>query len=220
MQAVKPDVRTEELNALAEKLIKEAKVVASFKWYKGFPASLCTSVNDEIVHCPPCARCLKQGDIIGLDLGIKHKGYHVDMALTVPVDKISDEAKRLIRICQKALYIGIGQVKPGNHVNDIGAAIQEYVESEGFNVVRDLVGHGVGEKIHEPPQIPNYGKPGAGAVLKEGMCLAIEPMITMGDYKVIQTIDGFGFKTADGSLSAHFEHTVAVTKKGCLILTR
>lgn len=226
IKEVKPGITTAYLNRVAEDLVFFYKTEPSFKGYEGFPTALCTSVNEEIVHAVPGKRKLKIGDIIGLDLGILYRpversvGLYGDMAVTVPVGKISEKKKKLIKVTKKALETGIKQAKSGNHLGDIGCAIQKYVEKNGFNVVRELVGHGVGKEVHEEPQIPNYGKRGEGPELQEGMVLAIEPMVTAGDWHIVKCADGFGFKTYDASLSAHFEHTVAITKKGPEILTQ
>jgi len=219
MKKVRPGISTKELDRLAESLILNYGGKCSFKGYQNFPACLCTSINEEIVHAVPSERVLKEGEIVSLDLGIFYKGFHCDMAITLPVGKIKPEAQRLIRVTKKALKRGIKKVRPGNRVGDIGNTIQRYVESQGFNVVRDLCGHGIGRELHEDPQILNYGKRHAGEELKEGMVICIEPMVTAGDWKLKKTKDGFGYKTQDGSLSCHFEHTVAITKEGCQILT-
>ncbi len=216
---IKPGIATKELNKVAQNLVFESKAKCSFKNYQGFPACLCTSVNKEIVHIAPSDRVLREGDIISLDLGIFYKGFHTDMAITLPVGNITPEAQRLIRVTKKALKRGIKKVRPGNTFGDIGNTIQRYVESQGFNVVRDLCGHGIGKELHEDPKILNYGKRKTGPELKEGMTFCLEPMITVGDWKIKKTKDGHGYETADGSLSAHFEHTVAVTKDGVEILT-
>jgi methionyl aminopeptidase len=244
-KVVRPGITTKELDGLAESLILKSGGKCSFKGYKDsdgysvlpYPTCLCTSINEEIVHGVPSDRVLKEGDIISLDLGIFYKGFHSDMAITVPVGKISFEAQRLIRVTKKALKLAIKKVKPGNTFGDIGNTIQEYVESpaytaseavgparaelghRGFNVIRDLCGHGIGKELHEDPQILNYGKRHSGEKIKEGMVFCIEPMVSMGDWHVKRKKDGFGYQTADGSLSAHFEHTVAVTKDGCKVLT-
>jgi len=180
---------------------------------------LCTSINEEIVHVVPSNRVLKEGDIITLDLGILWKGFHNDMAVSLPVGKIKPEAARLIRVTRKALKRGIKKTRAGNTVGDIGNTIQRYVESQGYNVVRDLCGHGIGKELHEDPQILNYGKRHKGEELKEGMVICIEPMITMGDWKLKKMKDGHGYETEDGSLSCHFEQTMAVTKDGVKVLT-
>ena len=216
---VKPGITTEDLNRLAENLILKSGGKCSFKGYEDYPACLCTSINEEIVHSVPSARQLKDGDIISLDLGIFYQGFHTDMAITVPVGKISPETQRLIRATKKALKRGIKKTRPGNTIGDIGNTIQRYVESQGFNVVRDLCGHGIGKELHEDPKILNYGKRHTGEGIKEGMVFCIEPMVTVGDWKLKKSADGFGYQTQDGSLSCHFEHMVAVTKNGCQVLT-
>src|SRR3989338_4183857 len=216
----KPGISTQELNQLTEELVFKYGVKPAFKGYQGFPASLCVSLNEEIVHVAPSKRRLMEGDIVSLDLGILYKGFYLDMAITVPVGKISPEAGRLIRITKKALKRAIGRVKPGKHIGDISQAVESYVEGQGFNVVRQLCGHGIGRKLHEAPEIPNFGKRHKGPELKPGMVLAIEPMVTIGDWKLKKAKDGFGFETNDGSLSAHFEQTVAVTEKGGKVLTK
>ncbi|KKQ23506.1 MAG: type I methionyl aminopeptidase [Candidatus Staskawiczbacteria bacterium RIFCSPLOWO2_12_FULL_37_15] len=216
---VKPGITTLELDRAAEALILSLGAKPGFKGHEGFPYSLCASVNENVVHGYPSNYILKEGDIIGLDLGVIYKGYYSDMAITVPVGKISFEAKRLINVAKKSLRLGIKKVKPGNTIGDIGNTIQRLVESQGFNVVRILCGHGIGKELHEEPKVPNFGKRHAGETLKEGMVICIEPMITAGDYNLKKSADGFGFATKDGSLSAHFEHTIAVTKNGAKILT-
>ncbi len=225
--AAKPGVKTIELDRLAESLVFKYGVVAAFKNYRpsfnsdegGYPASVCVSVNEEVVHGIPGERILKEGDIVSLDMGVLYKGYYTDAAITVPVGQISPSAQKLIDTTKKALEIGINEAKPGKHLGDIGAAIQKYAEANGFSVVRDLVGHGVGRLIHEEPEIPNYGKPGKGLEIKEGMTLALEPMINIGDWRVEILADSWTFVTRDRKLSAHFEHTIAITKKGPEVLT-
>ena len=216
---VKPGVETQELDRLAESLILKSGAKCSFKGYQGFPACLCTSINEEIVHAVPSARRLKEGDILSLDLGIFYKGFHADMAVTLPVGKISPEVQRLIRVTKKALKRGINKVKPGNTFGDIGNTIQRCVESQGFKVVRELCGHGIGRELHQEPQILNYGKRRTGPGIKEGMVFCLEPMVTVGDWRIKKGKDGQVFETADGSLSAHFEHMMAVTKDGVKVLT-
>ena len=226
-KAVQPGITTKELDRIAENLIfcpprtwpKEAQIQCSFKGYENFPSCLCASINQEIVHVAPSERILREGDIISLDLGIFYKGFHTDMAITLPVGKVEPETLRLIRVTKKALKRGIKKVKPGNTFGDIGNTIQRYVESQGFNVVRDLCGHGIGRELHEEPKILNYGKRRTGPELVEGMVFCLEPMVTMGDYKIKKTKDSYGYETQDNSLSCHFEHTLAVTKNGCQILT-
>jgi len=236
-KAVKPGIATKELDRLAESLIFNYGAKPSFKGYINrkdgildpYPASLCTSINEEIVHCLPSNRILKEGEIISLDLGIFYKGFHTDMAITLPVldpsagrtrvGKVDPEAQRLIKVTKKALKRGITEIKSGNHLGDIENAIQKYVESQGFEVVRDLCGHGIGRELHEDPQILNFGKKGSGPEVKEGMVLCLEPMVAIGDPTIKRAKDGWGYQTFDDSLSAHFEHTIAVTKKGAEILT-
>ncbi len=216
---VKPGIATEELNELAEGLILKSEGKCSFKGYDGFPCCLCASINEEIVHAVPSARILKEGDIIKLDLGNFYQGFHTDMAITLPVGKISYETQRLIRITRKVLKLAIKKAKPGKTFGDIGNTIQRYVESQGFNVVRELCGHGIGKELHEEPQILNYGKRKTGPELVEGMVFCLEPMVVIGDWKIKRAKDGYGYQTADSSLSAHFEHTIAMTKNGPRILT-
>lgn len=216
---VKPGIKTLELNRVAETLILKSGGRPSFKGHEGYPAALCVSINEEIVHAIPSTRRLKEGDILSLDLGIQWKGFHADMAITVPVGKIDPETQRLIRVTKKALKRGIKKIRPGNTFGDIGNTIQRYVESQGFNVVRELCGHGIGRELHEEPQILNYGKRKTGSEIKEGMVFCLEPMVTVGDWKIKKAKDGYGFETQDGSLSCHFEHTIAVTKNGARILT-
>jgi len=225
---IRPGITTKELERLAESLILKSGGKCSFKGYKDsdgysaipYPTCLCTSINEEIVHAIPSERILKEGDIISLDLGIFFKGFHTDMAITVPVGKVLPEVQRLIRVTKKALKLAIKKVKPGNTFGDIGNTIQRYVESQGFNVIRELCGHGIGRELHEEPQILNYGKRNTGEKIKEGMVFCIEPMVSMGDWHIKRGKDGFGYQTADGSLSAHFEHMVAVTKDGYKVLTK
>ncbi len=228
---IKPGVSTGELNELTEKLIAEYGGEPSFKNYRSspkdrpFPTALCTSINEEVVHAPALpSRVLKKGDIICLDLGLKYpkgkSGLFTDAAVTLPVGKINQEAEKLIEVARHALEVGVAEVKAGNFIYHISKAVQKYVESQGFNVVRDLVGHGVGRKVHEPPQIPNFFDPRLEAVeLKEGMTICIEPMVAAGTWRVETLSDGWTVVTADGKLSAHFEHTIAVTEDGYEILT-
>ena len=216
---VKPGVSTEELDRVAETLIFDSGAKCSFKGHEGYPACLCTSINEEIVHALPSQRQLKEGDIISLDLGIFYKGYHTDMAVTLPVGKVAPDTQRLIRITKKALKRGIKKVRPGNTFGDISNTIQRFVESQGFNVVRDLCGHGIGKELHQDPQILNYGKRHSGEEIKEGMTFCLEPMVTVGDFKIKKSKDGHGFETQDGSLSCHLEHTIAATKNGAKVLT-
>lgn len=217
---IKPGITTLALNDYAEFLIKKFGATPSFKNFEKYPASLCTSVNDAIVHAIPSNYKLQEGDIIGLDLGIWWKGLCTDMARTVPVGKISQEAKKLISVTKKCLELGIKQIKPGNRIGDYGYAVQVYAEKNGFSVVRNLTGHGVGREVHEDPKIFNFGKPNDGEEFKEGMVIALEPMINQGTYKNKISDDGWTILTADKKLSAHFEHTVVVTKRGCKVLTK
>ncbi len=216
---VRPGIKTKKLDQLAEDLIFKQGKECSFKNYNGFPACLCVSINEEIVHGVPSERILKNGDIVSLDLGMKYKGFHTDMAITLPVGEIDPETARLIRVTKKALKLAIKKAKPGNTFGDIGNTIQRYVQSQGFRVIRELCGHGIGKELHEDPQILNYGKRKSGPKLIEGMVFCLEPMVTMGDYRIKKERNGFAFKTKDDSLSAHFEHMVAVTKQGCQVLT-
>lgn len=210
---------TQDLDTLAESLIRQHGAVPSFKGYKGYPKSTCIAVNDEVVHGIPSSRVLSEGDIVGIDLGAILHGWHADAAITVPVGRVSKKAKQLLETARNALYAGIRQARPGNHLTDISYAIQEYVESHGFSVVRDLVGHGIGRDMHEEPQVPNFGRPGRGPRLEVGMTLAIEPMVNVGGFQVETQKDGWTIVTKDGSLSAHFEHTVAITETGPDVLT-
>jgi len=215
----KPGITTLELDRAAEALILSRGGKPGFKGHDGFPFSLCASVNENIVHGYPSNYALKEGDIIGLDLGVLYKGFNTDMAITVAVGNISYEAKRLINVTKKSLRLGIKKAKVGNTIGDIGNTVQRFVEDQGFGVVRELCGHGIGKELHEDPKIPNYGKRGTGEPLKEGMVICIEPMVTMGSYLMRKSDDGYGYATKDNSLSAHFEHTIAITAKGARILT-
>ncbi len=220
-QAISPGISTKELEQIAEEVIRSRGGVPAFKGYRGYPASICTSLNQEVVHGIPSASViLKEGDIISVDLGVIYKGYIGDAAVTIPVGKISKAAERLIRVTEQALYEGIAEAKVNRRVGDISYAIQKFVEAHGYSVVRAFVGHGVGRSLHEEPQVPNFGTPGKGPKLKEGMTLAIEPMVNEGSHKVVILKDGWTAKTADDSLSAHFEHTVLITKSGPEILTK
>jgi len=215
----KPGITTRDLDRAAEALILSRGGKPAFKGYAGFPYSLCTSVNENIVHGLPSNYVLKEGDLLKLDLGVLYKGFNTDSAITVAVGSVSYEAKRLINVTKKALRLGIKKAKVGNTIGDIGNTIQRFVEDQGFSVVRDLCGHGIGKEVHEDPKVPNFGKRGAGEKLVEGMVICIEPMVTMGDYALRKSDDGYGYATKDNSLSAHFEHTIAITKKGPRILT-
>jgi len=216
---IKPGIKTKELDRAIEALIFNCGGKPNFKGQDGYPAALCTSINEEIVHSVPSKRILKEGDIITLDCGLLWKGFHTDMAVTIPVGKISSQAEKLIQSTKEALKKGIKKVRPGNTFGDIGNAIQEYAESQGFNVVRELCGHGIGRNLHEDPQILNYGKKHSGLKIKEGMVFCIEPMLTAGNWKIKKGKDGYSYETKDGSLSAHSEHMMAVTKNGVKVLT-
>lgn len=214
-------VTTAKLDQLAEKMILEAGAKPSFKGYRGYPGSVCISVNDEVVHGIPGPRVLKKGDLVGLDLGVFYQGFHTDTALTCVVGgKMSPEVKKLLEVTSLSLERGIKLCKEGVYLGDVQNVIQETIEGAGFGVIRDLVGHGVGRTLQEPPQIPNYGISGTGPILKEGMTLAIEPMVSMGDWQVEILDDNWTVVTRDHSLSAHFEHTIAITKTGAEILTK
>ncbi|MCD6569248.1 MAG: type I methionyl aminopeptidase [Deltaproteobacteria bacterium] len=216
---IKPGITTTELDSEAELFIRAHNAIPAFKGYKGFPAVLCVSINEEVVHGIPGQRKLKEGDLIGIDVGTIKNGFHGDAARTFPVGNITKEARRLIETTKKALAAGIKQAKPGNRLYDISAAVQDVVESAGFSVVRDFVGHGIGKNLHEEPQIPNFGKKGTGPVLKEGMTFAIEPMVNAGSWKVKLLGNGWTVVTEDGKYSAHFENTIAITSNGPDILS-
>jgi methionyl aminopeptidase len=218
-QMVVPGVTTEEIDASAEALVREAGAEPAFKGYHGFPATVCSSVNEQVVHGIPSARRLLEGDVLSLDMGAKLDGFYGDSAVTVPVGGVSADAARLLRVTEIALFRGIEAVKPGARVSDIGAAVQAHVEEHGFSVVREFVGHGIGTSLHEEPQIANYGPADRGPRLAEGMALAIEPMVNAGAAAVKVLNDGWTAVTRDGSLSAHFEHTVVVADGGYEILT-
>jgi methionyl aminopeptidase len=216
---VEPGVTTAQIDALAEQRVREAGAEPAFKGYHGYPATVCASVNEQVVHGIPSARTLNEGDIISIDMGAQMDGFFGDCAVTVPVGAVSREAAELLRVTEEALFRGIEAVKPGARVSDIGAAVQQHVETHGFSVVREFVGHGIGTSLHEEPQIANYGPGGRGPRLSEGMVLAIEPMVNAGAAAVKVLADGWTAVTRDSSLSAHFEHTVVVTGEGCEILT-
>ncbi|MDB4897112.1 MAG: type methionyl aminopeptidase [Firmicutes bacterium] len=219
-KAVAPGVTTGELDALAESLIRKAGGVPTFKGYNGFTGSICASVNEEVVHGIPGKRKLREGDVIAIDLGVTYKGYVGDSAFTHPVGQVEPEAQRLLDVTRIALDKAIEQCYPGKRLGDIGHAVQSYVEAQRMGVVRDYVGHGVGTKMHEDPQIPNFGVPDTGVLLKPGMVLAIEPMVNAGTWEVKTLRDKWTVVTADARLSAHFEHTVAITENGPVILTK
>lgn len=218
--AALPGVTTAELDRLAEARARQRGAEPAFLGYHGYPASVCISVNDEVVHGIPSAqRVLRDGDIVGLDFGVVLAGFYGDSAVTVPVGTASPEALRLIEVTRGALACAVAEARPDRRVGDIGAAVQAYVEPRGFSVVRDFVGHGIGRRLHEPPQVPNFGSPGTGPRLRPGMVLALEPMVNAGGFEVETLDDGWTAVTQDGRLSAHFEHTVAVTEDGPEILT-
>ena len=217
---VAPGVTTADLDRAAEKLIRDGGAEPAFKGYRGYPCTLCASINEQVVHGIPSGRALVNGDIISLDMGVKLNGFYGDSAVTVPVGRPSETAAALLRVTRESLEKGIAQVRLGGRISDIGHAIQEHVEAHGFSVVREFVGHGIGAALHEDPQIANYGEPGRGPRLAEGMVLAIEPMVNAGRPAVKVLADGWTAVTKDGSLSAHFEHTVAVTQAGPLVLTQ
>lgn len=229
LQLVKANVRegitTKELDQIAEDYILSNNARAAFKGYSqggssvDYPASICSSIDDEVVHGIPGSRILKNGEIISIDVGVYKNGYYGDAALSVGVGEITDEKKKLMEVTEKSLYLGIAEAVSGNHIHDISYAVQSYVENNGFSVVRDLCGHGVGKNLHEDPSIPNFGKKGTGALLKNGMTLAIEPMVNMGNYRVKTAEDGWTVLTADGSPSAHFEHSILIMNNKPEILT-
>ncbi len=211
--------RTKDIDNLAQVLLTKENAIPSFKGYRGYPANACVSVNEEVVHGIPGDRVIQDGDIVGVDLGAIVNGWHGDSALTIAVGNVSKEAARLLKVTREALFEGIAQARAGNRLSDIGHAIQSYAEKLGYSVVRDLVGHGIGSQMHEEPQVPNFGVPGRGPVLKAGMTLAIEPMVNVGTYQVESLADKWTVVTADRKLSAHFEHTVAITDGEPDILT-
>ena len=218
---VRPGVTTRELDRMAEEFIYDHGGKPEFKGYQGFPGSICASPNAMIVHGIPGSYRLKEGDIISLDVGVRYEGFVTDSATTVPVGRIPLEADNLLRTTRRCLMAATQQMQPGKHLGDLGHSIQSLAESRGYGVVRDLVSHGVGRKMHEDPQVPNYGRPGTGPRLQPGITIAIEPMITLGDYAIrISEWDGWSIYTADGSLAAHYEHTVAVTEDGPWVLTQ
>jgi len=216
---IQPGISTAELDKEAEYFIQSHNALPAFKGYRGYPCTLCTSVNNEVIHGIPGHRTLKSGDIISIDVGALYQGYFSDSARTFAVGTISKKARKLMDVTEKSLYEGISQAVPGNHLYDISAAVQKVVESAGYSVVREFVGHGIGKTLHEDPQLPNFGRKGTGIVLQEGMTLAIEPMVNEGSWKVNILKDGWTAVTADGSLSAHFEHSIAITAQGPVILS-
>lgn len=218
-QEIRPGITTKQLDQIAEDFIRSQGAVPSFKGYNGFPGSICASVNEELVHGIPGDRVLNEGDIVSIDVGAQYKGYHGDSAWTYPVGNVSPLAKKLMEVTERSLYKGLAEVKPDVRLYTISHAIQVSIEDEGFSVVREYVGHGIGAELHEDPQIPNFGPPDRGPRLKTGMVLAIEPMVNAGERYVKTLADNWTVVTADGSLCAHFEHTVAVTEDGYEILT-
>ena len=216
---VKVGITTSEINHLVESLINKNNVISAFKGYRGFPASACISVNEEVIHGIPGSRLLNNGDIVGVDIGIVYNKYFSDSAITLGVGSIDSNKQKLLDVTQHALLRGIAQARPGNNLSDISHAIQSYVESKGFSIVRDFVGHGIGQQLHEDPEIPNYGLPKHGPILKPGMVLAIEPMVNMGGARTKVLSDGWTAVTVDKKPSAHFEHSVAITESGPVILT-
>ena len=217
---VRPGLTTADLDAFAEERIRDRGGDPAFKGYHGYPATICASINEEVVHGIPSRRELVEGDIVSVDLGVRLDGFYGDAAVTLPVGRVSERAADLLRVTEEALHRGIGRARPGGRVSDISHAVQTHVEQHGFSVVREFVGHGIGASLHEEPQVPNYGTPGRGPRLAEGMVLAIEPMVNLGKPAVRVLNDGWTAVTRDGMLSAHFEHTVAVTDNGPEILTR
>lgn len=216
---IKEGITTKELDKLAEDFIRSKDATPSFKGYEGFPSTLCTSINSEVVHGFPSDRKLKNGDIISIDIGACYKGYHGDSAWTYAVGEVDDKTRKLLEDTEKSLFVGLAQVKPGNRIGDIGYAIEQYAHKHNLGVVKELCGHGVGTSIHEDPEVPNYGIPNTGPRLKEGMVIAVEPMLTLGRPDIFIHDNNWTIDTQDGSLSAHFEHTVVVTKDGYQILT-
>jgi len=218
---IKKGISTKKLDEMAEKFIRDQGAIPSFKGYGGFPGSICTSINDVLVHgIPSDTQILKEGDIISVDIGANYKGYHGDSAWTYAVGEVSEEAKELMKVTEESLYRGLEQVKPGNRISDISNAIQTFVETHGYGVPRDYTGHGVGSNLHEDPIIPNYGFPGRGPKIVSGMVMAIEPMVTLGDYHTKTLLDDWTVKTLDGKITAHYEHTIVVTDEGYEILTK
>jgi methionyl aminopeptidase len=218
-EKMKPGMKTKDLDALAEEFIEKHDAIPAFKGYRGFPSNICVSINNEVVHGIPGERILKKGDLVSIDLGVLKNGYYADGAFTFSLGDLKSEAQRLIQVTQDALNLGIQKAVSGKNLSDISHAIQSYVEGNGFSVVRELVGHGIGKRMHEEPQVPNFGRPGEGPLLEQGMVLAIEPMVNSGSFEIKTLEDEWTVVTCDGSLSAHFEHTIAITENGALILT-
>ena len=218
-EKIRPGIKTIELDKFAEEFIVKRNAIPAFKGYHGYPGNICTSINDEVVHGIPGERVLKEGEIISVDIGVLKNGFYADGAWTFPIGEISDQTKRLLEVTLKSLEAGISQAIAGKRLGDISYAVQFLAERNGFSVVRDLTGHGIGRQMHEDPPVPNFGSPGTGLLLKEGMILAIEPMVNAGGYEIKTLEDNWTVVTLDGSLSAHFEHTIAVTQDGPEILT-
>ncbi len=216
---IKAGIKTKELDSLAENFIRSKGATPSFKGYEGFPSTLCISINDEVVHGFPSERVLQDGDIISIDIGACYRGYHGDSAWTYTVGRVSDEAKYLLEHTEKALYEGIKQAKVGNRIGDIGYAVEKYATEHNLGIVKELVGHGVGTNVHESPDVPNYGTKGTGPKIRDGMVIAIEPMLTLGSPNIYIEDNDWTVKTEDSSLSAHFEHTIAITNEEVIILT-
>lgn len=220
-EVIRPGISTLELNRIAEEVIRENGATPSFKNYQGFPTAICASINDTLVHGIPDHTILKDGDIITVDVGACYKGYHGDSGWTYTVGNVTDpKVLELLKVTEESLYLGLEQVKPGNHIGDIANAIQTYVESFGFSLPEEYTGHGIGKSVHEDPYVPNVGKPGTLELLKKGMCIAVEPMVFMGSARCYTLKDGWGVKSYDHSWAAHYEHTVAITEDGCKILTK
>ena len=219
-EAVKPGVTTKQLDTIIRRHIESCGAKPSFLGYAGFPGSACISINDQVIHGIPGPRVIEEGDIVKIDVGAYYKGFHGDSANTFPVGKVSDEANKLIEVTKESFWRGIAEAKPGNRIGDIGFAVQSYVESFGFSVVRRYVGHGVGEELHESPDVPNFGTKGRGVRLCAGMTIAVEPMVNVGGPDVRELKDKWTVVTADGSLSAHYEHTIAITDNGVIVLTK
>ncbi|HNZ64220.1 MAG TPA: type I methionyl aminopeptidase [Smithella sp.] len=219
-EKVKPGVKTKDLDAFAEGIAEKRGARPAFKGYHGYPHSLCISINEVVVHGMPSERVLMEGDIVGLDFGVCYQGFYGDATITLPVGRVTDRALKLMQVTEQSLYAGIEQAREGNRLGDISAAVQSVAEDAGYSVVRDFVGHGIGKNLHEEPQIPNFGQKGRGIELKKGMILAIEPMVNEGQFRVQILPDGWTVVTKDGSLSAHFEHSVAITENGPDILSK
>ena len=219
-ESVKPGMTTKQLDTIIRQHIEKCGAKPSFLGYGGFPGSACISINDEVIHGIPSSRVIEDGDIVKVDVGAFYKGFHGDSANTFAVGNVSDEAKRLIEVTKESFWRGIAQAKPGNRIGDIGYAIESYVEENGFSVVRKYVGHGIGADLHESPDVPNFGTAGRGVRLCSGMTIAVEPMINIGTHEVAEKDDKWTVVTADGSLSAHYEHTIAITDDGVIVLTK